>query len=136
MEDCIFCKIIRGEIPAYKVYEDEIFLAFLDIAPINPGHTLLITKEHYDNFLALPEELAMKAAAALKKIAPAVIKAVETNDFNLGLNNGSGAGQAVGHVHWHIMPRRDGDGHKLFTGTPYAAGEAESILEKIRINLK
>ncbi len=136
MEDCIFCKIVKGEIPCHKVYEDDDVLAFLDISPVNPGHTLVIPKRHYADLLELPEVEAQTLIARIKKIAPAVISGVESRAFNLNLNNGKIAGQEVGHFHWHIVPRFEGDGRELWHGRPYGEGEAEAILEKIKNLIK
>jgi len=136
MSDCIFCKIIAGEIPANKVYKDDKVLAFLDITPVNPGHTLIIPKEHYDNFLALPDDLLCHLAQTVKKIAPAVLAATGASSFNLGLNNGKDAGQLVNHFHWHLMPRFAGDGRELWHGGKYEPGEAEKIADKIRAALR
>lgn len=133
--DCIFCKIVAGEIPAYKIYEDDDVLAFLDIVPVNPGHTLVIPKKHHPNFVDLPEELACKIVKVIKKITPAILSGVGSKDFNLGLNNGKTAGQLVEHFHWHIMPRLEGDGYDVWHGKSYEAGEAENVLEKIKANL-
>lgn len=132
MENCIFCKIIAGEIPSYKIYEDEKFFAFLDISPVNPGHTLVIPKEHFPDFLAAPETVVSGLFAAAKKVAAAVQRGLAAGGFNLNVNNGEAAGQVVPHLHIHIMPRRQGDGYKLWPGRPYAAGEAEKIAAKIR----
>lgn len=133
--DCIFCKIMAGEIPSYKIYENDEILAFLDIMPINPGHTLVITKAHYADLLATPEELIYQVVKAIKKITPAILKGVGASDFNLGLNNGPLAGQAVNHFHYHIMPRFKDDGRELWRGKKYGAGEAEEIVSKIKENL-
>ncbi len=133
--DCIFCKIIAGEIPAVKIYEDESVLAFLDITPVNLGHTLVIPKQHFANLLELPDDLLCLLAQAVKKIAPAVMAGVSAQGFNLGLNNGSVAGQLVGHFHWHIMPRFEADGYKLWHGKQYEAGQADEVAEKIKENL-
>ena len=135
MSDCIFCKIIAGDIPSYKVYENDKVLAFLDITPVNPGHTLVVSKEHYENLNDLPEELVSKIIQAIKKIAPAVVKAVGADGFNLNLNNGPAAGQIVNHVHFHIVPRKIGDGYELWSGKEYGEGEAQIILDKIKNNL-
>ncbi len=135
MSTCIFCKIIAGEIPSYKVYEDENVLAFLDITPVNAGHTLVVPKTHYENLLDLPEDLAQKLIAVIKKIAPAILKGASAEGFNLGLNNGSVAGQLVPHFHWHIMPRFANDNFELWRGRKYEAGEAEEVLMKIKENL-
>ena len=129
--NCIFCKIISGEFPSHKVYEDDDILAFLDITPVNPGHTLVVPKQHYCDLLNLPEDLACKIVSVIKKITPAILAGVGTDNFNLGLNNGKKAGQAVDHFHWHIMPRFEDDGYELWHGREYKAGEAEEVLEKI-----
>ena len=133
--DCIFCKIVAGEIPAFKVYEDDDILAFLDITPVNSGHTLVIPKQHYASLLELPDELLCRLAQAVKKIAPAVLAGVNSDGFNLGLNNGPVSGQLVPHFHWHIMPRFDGDGFELWHGHKYADGEAEAVATEIKKNL-
>ena len=132
---CIFCQIVAGEIPSYKVYEDDRVLAFLDIAPVNHGHVLVIPKQHYADLLELPEETLCLLAKAVKKIAPAVLTATGAKGFNLGLNNGEVAGQVVKHFHWHIMPRFPDDGHELWSGGKYEAGEADEMAEKIKNNL-
>lgn len=133
--DCIFCKIISGEIPSYKVYEDDKVLAFLDINPINPGHTLLIPKEHYENTLETPDELLQHMLATVKKITPAILQAVGVEAWNLGVNSGKESGQIVFHTHWHIMPRFESDGHQHWHGKPYQEGEAEEVTKKIKNNI-
>jgi len=129
--DCVFCKIARGELSSYKVYEDENFLAFLDITPVNPGHVLLIPKEHYKDLFELPNNVLREMAPLLKKVARAVKGGMQVGSINIGMNNGKAAGQLVGHAHIHIMPRFEGDGYKLWHGEKYSAGEAEKVLEKI-----
>ncbi|HNP74968.1 MAG TPA: HIT family protein [bacterium] len=135
MTDCIFCRIIAGEIPSDKIYEDDEVVAFLDIAPVNPGHVLVIPKAHYPDLLALPEQLAVQLVIVARKIAPAIITGVGAAGFNLTLNNGVVAGQAVGHVHLHLIPRFKDDGRELWSGQPYPAGEAAVVVEKIRKQL-
>lgn len=129
---CLFCKIIAGEIPAHKIYEDEEVFAFLDIHPINPGHTLVVPKAHYANLVDAPPELLASLIKATQKIAKAVISATGMDNFNLGVNNGSLAGQVIFHLHFHIMPRYADDHHQLWHGQDYKAGEAEEIAGKIR----
>ncbi len=131
MEDCIFCKIVKGELPCSKVYEDENVLAFLDISPVNKGHTLVIPKEHHQNLLDIPEEPLLKLIGAVQKIAVAVTKAVDVEGFNLTQNNGDVAGQKVDHIHFHIIPRKKEDGLKLWEGKSYSPGEVEDIQRKI-----
>jgi histidine triad (HIT) family protein len=132
MDNCIFCKIIRKEIPAHVVYEDESTLAFLDINPINPGHVLVIPKAHHADLLSTPDELLREVMSVARKIAQASITALNAPGFNIGVNNGAAAGQVVPHVHLHVMPRFQNDGHELWHGKPYGAGEAERAAEAIR----
>ncbi len=136
MTDCVFCKIVRGEIPAEKVYEDDNFLAFLDITPINPGHVLLIPKEHYENLYNIPDETMQKAGPIIKKLALMVKKGTDAEGVNLGMNNEKAAGQLVPHAHFHIMPRFFNDGHELWHGLPYPSEELmRQIAEKIKNNI-
>ncbi|MBI5456710.1 HIT family protein [Candidatus Kaiserbacteria bacterium] len=132
MPDCLFCKIIRGELPTNKIYEDEKTFAFLDINPVNPGHTLVVPKKHAVDVFEIDEEEWNAVMGAVKKISLAVEKALQPTGINLGMNNKSGAGQVVFHAHVHIMPRFQNDGHELWKGKPYGAGEAAKIAEKIR----
>jgi histidine triad (HIT) family protein len=136
MSDCLFCKIIKGEIPSYKVYEDDDVVAFLDITPVNSGHTLVVPKEHYEDMTKIPDELLCKVIRVIKHVAPAALKAVGSTGFNLGQNNGKVAGPMVDHVHFHITPRFEGDGYELWTGRAYSDGEAEEVLKQIVGNLK
>lgn len=135
MEDCIFCKIIKGELPSTKVYEDDDILAFLDINPVNPGHTLVIPKEHYEDFSSTPNEILSKMMLIIDKVSKAMMEGLNVSGFNLSLNNGKAAGQIVPHTHFHIMPRFENDGHHLWAGKPYAEGEMEKVAEKIKNNL-
>ncbi|MBI5731782.1 MAG: HIT family protein [Candidatus Magasanikbacteria bacterium] len=135
MSECVFCKIISNEIPSVKVYETGRVLAFLDINPVNPGHVLVVPKEHYTNMLETPEEVLKELIAAAKKIAPAVLKGTGASAFNLTVNNGPEAGQVVAHTHFHIIPRFNGDGYRLWGGRAYAASEMEEAGKKIRKNL-
>lgn len=109
-EKCIFCLIAKGEIPCAKVYEDDSVLAFLDLSPVHPGHTLVIPKAHYKDMLHVPCELGSEIFLALKKVGAAVMGATGASGFNVMQNNGLSAGQTMFHIHWHIIPRFDGDG--------------------------
>ncbi len=135
MNDCLFCKIIRKEIPAQVVYEDGNTLAFLDIHPVNPGHVLVVPKEHAADFLAASHEANHAVLDTVQKIAPAVLAAVGAPAMNLGVNCGSVAGQAVMHYHLHLMPRFEGDGHALWHGKETVPGELEAVAENIRKSL-
>ncbi|HLC89757.1 MAG TPA: HIT family protein [Patescibacteria group bacterium] len=130
--DCIFCKIVAGEIPSTKIYEDDQVLAFLDINPVNPGHTLVIPNNHFSDLSQTPVEVLQDLIAVIKKIIPAIMKGVGAQGFNLGLNNGSSAGQIIFHTHFHLMPRFPNDGHGLWTGKTYTPGEMEKVAENIK----
>jgi len=107
VSETIFTRIIRGEIPSHRVYEDERVFAFLDIAPLAPGHTLVVPKEPAATLDALSEESAAAVGRVLPRIARAVIAATGTRDYNVLQNNGVGAHQAVPHVHFHVVPKPD-----------------------------
>ncbi|MDD5291165.1 MAG: HIT family protein [Patescibacteria group bacterium] len=130
--DCIFCKIIAGEIPSFKVYEDENVLAFLDIAPVNPGHTLVVPKKHYENMEEILEAELCKLTVVIKKIGKAVKDSLGAEGYNITENNGPVAGQIVPHLHFHVIPRRQDDGLKLWPQEKYGEGEAEEIVKKIK----
>ncbi len=132
MPGCIFCKIIKREIPADVVYEDENCLAFLDITPINPGHVLLIPKEHYENLYDLPDKELENLAPIIKKLAIAIKKGVDAEGINIGMNNERPAGQLVSHAHFHIMPRFSNDGYQHWRGQPYKEGESSQTASKIK----
>ncbi len=132
MSDCIFCKIVAGELPSSKVYEDDEFLAFLNIKPVNPGHVLVIPKKHYTDLIAMSEDEVGKLFSVVHKISPFVIQAVSVEGFNIGVNCGVVAGQTVFHAHVHIMPRQTGDGLGSWQGKDYKAGEREQVAERIR----
>lgn len=111
----IFQKILDGEIPCHKVYEDEHVLAFLDIYPLSRGHTLVIPKEPAETLDQLSDESAAAIGRVLPRLCRAVRKATGTADFNVLQNNGAPAHQAIGHVHFHIIPKED-DGSGLGVG--------------------
>lgn len=103
--DHLFENIVAGKIPSYKVYEDDLVYAFLDVNPLAPGHTLLIPKVKYITLDKVPEDTAAALGRALPKIANAVMKATGTTDYNILQNNGRSAHQEVPHVHFHIIPK-------------------------------
>ena len=128
--NCLFCQIIKKEIPAHIIYEDNNYLSFLDINPNNKGHALVIPKKHTLDFNSLTDEEAGSLAFQVHYIASRLSKALNTKDYNLGLNNGSQAGQIVNHVHWHIIPRYKDDGLKHWTSNKE---ERESLAETLKI---
>ncbi len=103
--DCVFCKIVAGEIPSARVLEADAAIAFLDIHPVNHGHLLLVPKEHHATLADLPDEAAAEAAALLPRLARAVIRATGAEGMNVIVNVGRVAGQTIDHVHWHLIPR-------------------------------
>ena len=131
MNDCIFCTIIKGEIPSEKVYEDEKTMAFLDIGPVNKGHTLVIPKEHHETLLDTPKELLKEVIVIVKKVSTAVKKGVSADGINIGVSNYKAAGQVVPHVHFHVIPRFEGDGFHHWPQGKYSQGEMESYKDKI-----
>lgn len=131
MED-LFEKIIRKELPAEIVYEDEQIIAFLDIHPVAIGHTLVVPKKKSKNILDADDATLALMGPAIKKIANAIMIAFDYPAFNLEANNNSEAGQIVNHMHWHIIPRRADDGLKHWPGQAYAEGEMRVVGETIR----
>ncbi len=132
-EDCIFCKIVREEIPAAKIYEDNEIISFLDIAPANKGHCLVITREHYTTINGIPDELLGKVIVVVKKISRAISSALGSDGFNILMNNNKAAGQLVPHAHIHIIPRFNGDRLNLtWKHNTYGEGEIEEFKEKIK----
>ena len=111
MDHCIFCQIARGEIPCHKVYEDDKILAFLDISQTTRGHTLIITKEHFDNFLFVPKDLLGQAISVAQKIAQAEVTSLGAQGVNILINSNKAAGQTVMHFHIHAIPRYDERDH-------------------------
>ena len=103
--DCIFCAIAAGEIPSFKVYEDDLVVAYLDINPFTKGHTLVIPKAHSQDLLETPDETLAAIIARVKKVAAHLKAALPCDGFNILQNNGEAAGQTVPHVHFHIVPR-------------------------------
>ncbi len=135
-DDCIFCKMVAGDIPVIKLYENEIVLAFLDIYPVSDGHTLVIPKQHFEKLHDCPPELLGEVGSRLGKIAGAVAAAMGSEGYNLLCNNGRAAGQVIEHLHFHIIPRNAGDG--VFDRWPaykYPDGKIEALAEAIRKNL-
>jgi histidine triad (HIT) family protein len=114
--NCVFCKIVAGQIPCFKLHEDQHTLAFMDINPANPGHALAIAKEHCENLVALPANLLGPVLATAQRVAKAVEAALKPDGLNLLQANGTGAGQSVFHFHVHILPRRAGDELKINWG--------------------
>ena len=136
MENCIFCKIANGEIPAATLYEDENFRVILDLGPASKGHALILPKSHAANIYELSDEMAAKAMILAKKMATAMTAALKCDGFNIVQNNGECAGQTVFHFHMHLIPRYKGDQ----VGITWHPGELsyadkEEILLKVKEQL-
>lgn len=111
-ENCIFCKIVKKEVPIELVYEDDNIIAFLDIKPKAKGHTLIVTKKHYQTILDIPDSMGVDIIGAIKEVSLKLIKDKKADGFHVNMNNYPSAGQVVHHAHFHIIPRKDGDGMK------------------------
>ena len=137
MHDCIFCKIVAGEIPATKIYEDELVLAFLDLGPINYGHVLVVPKEHHESSSTIPEATAGRMFRVGSRIGVALKRQEEYDAFNLHLADGSAAGQVVMHAHLHVIPRGVEDNFRWnWRQLKYADGQMAEMAQKIKSKLK
>lgn len=136
MDNCIFCKIAKGEIPSNTVYEDDNFRVILDIAPANPGHCLILPKNHAADIFEMDSELVGKAHMLAKKIASALKSALHAEGINILQNNGEAAGQSVSHYHIHVIPRHSGDNVTLNKeGKSLSSDEFSAIVDKIKAEL-
>ena len=129
--ECIFCKIIKGDIPSFTIYEDDLFKVILDRFPAAPGHALIIPKAHYKDMFELPQEVAEALYPLAQKIAIQIKKAVGAEGMNVVQNNGDVAGQSVYHFHLHLVPRKAGDGIIL-----NKSSNGETTLEELEMILK
>lgn len=133
---CLFCKMVAGQIPVAKIYENDVVLSFLDIGPISDGHTLVIPKQHFEKLHDCPSELLDEVCLQLGRIAKAVTDAMNADGYNVLCNNGRAAGQLIEHLHFHIIPRNTGDGvFDCWPAYKYEKGKIEQIAVKIRENL-
>jgi histidine triad (HIT) family protein len=132
MKDCIFCKIIRGDMPSSRVFENEKILAFLDINPVSKGHTLVIPKTHYAGFSEIPADFLIEMGQVLQRLGQAAKTHLGSDGFNVLLNNGRAAGQLIDHAHFHLVPRSTGDGVMGWPKVrPYGAREMEAVRSKL-----
>ena len=134
--NCIFCKIIAGQIPCLKIYENDCILAFLDIGPVSEGHTLVVPKKHTTCVDQTDPEIMSEIGKVLPALAASIREAMGADGYNVLCNNGASAGQVVEHMHVHIIPRKVNDG--VFNQWPsfqYPDGKAAAIAEKIQQNL-
>lgn len=135
-QDCIFCKIIRKELPAEIISENDYFLTIVDIAPNNFGHSLIIPKNHYKDIHEMSEEVLSHLGIEMKRLSNAVKKAVQADGINIHMNNGKAAGQIIFHAHLHIIPRFENDGFHHWPQKSYRSPEEmREIGEKIRASI-
>lgn len=129
--DCVFCRIVKGEIPSGIVARDDTVVAFLDINPVNPGHTLVVPKDHHVNIVDTPVETMRAIIAMAKRVAEALKEELPCDGVNVSMNNFPASGQVVMHTHMHIMPRFHNDGLKPWPHKQYQEGQAKSIAERL-----
>ena len=133
MEECTFCRIVDGKIPASMVYEDSKVISFLDIMPASKGHCLVVPKRHAQNLIELTDEDLVAAIKAAKKVARALSLAFGNGSFNLVMNNGKEAGQLVNHAHIHLIPRFQKDRLRImWSHLKYGDNEIQEYAEKIK----
>lgn len=131
VDGCIFCKIASGQIPCLKVFEDEATLAFLDIGPLAEGHVLLVPKDHYERLEAMPADDVGRLMRSVPALAKALMAVTGADDYNVLCNAGRVAGQAVMHVHVHVIPRVAGDGLGYrWPAKKYEPGRGEQLVEQ------
>ena len=135
-DDCIFCKIIKGEIPSFTVYDNDDFKVILDRFPAAPGHVLILPKAHYSDLFELSEEMAAKLYPLAKKIAQHIKEVTGAEGINIVQNNGEAAGQTVHHFHLHIIPRKMSDGLVLnqSSNTTTTLEELEGIWHQLKLS--
>ena len=124
---CIFCKIVAGESPSYNIYEDDETLALLNIHPVNRGHVLVIPKAHHADLYETPKDVFAKVMDTVHLIAPKLKRALNADGINVGINTEEAAGQIIFHLHVHVIPRFEGDGHKHWHGNLYQDGDIKTI---------
>lgn len=137
MSDCIFCKIVSGQIPCTRVHETDVCLAFLDIGPLAPGHTLLIPKSHVRDVTEAPPELVATLTREIPALSRAILRATGATGLNVLQNNGPSSGQVVMHLHVHLIPRVEGDslGYRWNAGK-YDSGHADAMRDRIIASLQ
>lgn len=133
---CVFCSIAEKKSPAEIIFEDNDFISFLDINPFNFGHTLVVTKNHFENFMELPADLNGKMFNLVQSLSIKVMKGLNVSGLNVIINNGEIAGQTIFHAHVHLIPRAEDDGHRYTRNLKkYSNGEMKQYAELIRNSL-
>jgi histidine triad (HIT) family protein len=136
-DQCVFCKIIDGEIPSATIYEDEDFKVIMDISPAAKGHAILLPKKHFANLYEMEDEVASKVLITARKVATAMKEELGCEGLNLVQNNGEAAGQTVFHFHMHLIPRKKNDSVNVtWKQGSYAKGEAEQLAAALAKRLK
>jgi histidine triad (HIT) family protein len=131
-KSCLFCQIAQKKIPAKIVWENDNLMALVDIKPINLGHLLIISKQHFTDIFELPDNIWPQLGPAIVKLSQAVRKVTNADGINIGINNGQAAGQAIFHVHFHIIPRFTNDGYKNWANQKnFTEEDLERITQKI-----
>ncbi|MCP4249608.1 MAG: HIT family protein [bacterium] len=130
--DCVFCKIVAGQIPSHTVLRDDACMAFLDVGPLADGHLLLIPLAHYERLDEVPADLTASVTRRLPELGRALVQATGADGYNVLQNNGAVSGQVVPHVHFHLIPRRDADGLGYrWHPKSYPEGRAEELLAQL-----
>lgn len=137
MSGCIFCDIVQGKIPCAQVYSTPEILAFLDVAPVLPGHVLVIPRVHYPTVWDLPAELGSNLLEAVQKVSAALRDAMQAQGLNVMMNNHRAAGQMVDHAHLHLIPRYANDGLQPWPQTSYSSPEKmQAVADSIKARLE
>lgn len=134
-ENCIFCKILNGDIPSRTIFEDEDFQVIMDVEPATKGHCLILPKNHYANLFEMPDEVAAKVLPIAKKVATHLKETLQCDGINLVQNNGEAAGQTVHHFHMHVIPRYEGGNAKdvTWSHSEFRAEELDAIYKQIKM---
>ena len=133
MNECVFCKIVTGDIKSWTVYEDDFVKSFFDVNPVSLGHTLVIPKKHFENLYDIPEDELCRIVSVARKLAHVYKKVLEINDVQILHSSGKNAQQDVPHFHIHLVPRKKGDGIDLsYKSHPEWKDEFDATLQKIK----
>jgi histidine triad (HIT) family protein len=132
MNDCIFCKIVSGDLPSYKLFEDEHTLAILDIHPVSTGHALVIPKDHFENIYTTPAETMARLMLTAQKVAIAIKQTLSPDGINISMNNEPAAWQVIFHSHIHLIPRSLTDGFKPLPQGNLTIEDGNSLVQKIK----
>jgi len=130
--ECVFCRIIAGELPAEKVYEDGDVVAFMDISPVAKGHTLVVPKAHSDPITETPDAVLAKVIAVVRKVARAQFQTLKADGVSVSQANGQAAGQEVPHIHFHVIPRFEGSGRQWTPGKYDSPDEMRQYATRLR----